>query len=182
MQIQVLQQDRPVALSIISTQKGRQALTSDELTPRERQLLLLLDKDNSALSRQAVATLLTKIDLNKLAKKGWVEYFVFDSKMPDVLVHQQTDSINAQQKAKKLKNFLDEYSKNNTKFNEDVTDIKSINDEKLDNLSENNISPSAKFAEIKDTVPIVMPDTPTLPSNDEYFDDVMIIQTLLNID
>lgn len=78
MQIHIVQRDTRAKLSIINTNKGREALKCDEPTPRERQLLLLLDKEDSELSKQAVELLLTKVDLNKIARKGWVEYHVLD--------------------------------------------------------------------------------------------------------
>lgn len=179
MQIQVLQQDKPVSLSIISTQKGRQALNTDELTPRERQLLLLLDKDNSELSRQAVSSLLTKIDLNKLAKKGWVEYFVFDSKVPDVLVNAKHEEPLVQQTAKNIKHFLDEYSHHQANnMNVDIVYHREDMRSKRANVLPNTMYPP------QDTIPITLPNLQNVASNtdEEYFDDMMIIQTLLNTD
>lgn len=70
MKVQILQHEQPAQMHIISTNQGKQALQTDEPTPRERQFLLLLDKDDSELSRQAVSLLLTKLDLNKIVKKG----------------------------------------------------------------------------------------------------------------
>lgn len=73
MQIAIFQQDKQATLSIECTAAGREALLSNQLAPRERQLLLLLDR-NTDLSMQAVSHLLQKIDINELANKGWITY------------------------------------------------------------------------------------------------------------
>lgn len=73
MQVVLKQQSEQVLLQINSTQTTKQALQHDNLSARERQLLLLIDKDDS-LSAQAVAKLLDKVDLKQLAGRGLLTY------------------------------------------------------------------------------------------------------------
>lgn len=190
MQIQVLQQDKPVSLSIISTQKGRLALTTDEPTPRERQLLLLLDKDNSELSRQAVSLLLTKLDLNKIAKKGWVEYFVFDNQ-DSFGLEINNHNIAIDKSNKNIKNFLNSYLKSEgEKLDENNISVKkSLTSQKqpADKLQEKINFTDKHITNNQQTQSIVVSNIDSDTSmkhavvNDD-FDDVMIIQNLLNTD
>lgn len=194
MKIQVLQQDRPVELTIISTQKGRTALTTDEPTPRERQLLLLLDKDNSELSRQGVSILLAKLDLNKLSKKGWVEYFVFDS--PDVGMQAGDDVEKVEKVTKKSKkntniqNFLNEYSHkdDDSTFSEIVTPKPVIIPVAIDDTMDSQFVVKDKVSINTSAAPIMMSDIldegitslSKEPILNDDFEDIVILQSLLN--
>lgn len=187
MQIQVLQQDKPVLLNIISTQKGRLALTTDEPTPRERQLLLLLDKEDSELGRQAVSLLLAKLDLNKITKKGWVEYFVFDSQLPDVLIHAREPTHNQN---KNIKNFLNEYCHHDDKMTKNITHSQEpakLNQPQKTETNQ-NYQNATVISLVQDTVPINTMNmfnqriAETQDVANEDFDDLMVIQTLLNAD
>lgn len=187
MQIQVLQQNKPVVLNVISTQKGRLALTTDEPTPRERQLLLLLDKEDSDLSRQAISLLLAKLDLNKITKKGWVEYFVFDSQLPDVLIHAREPTHNQH---KNLKNFLNEYSHHDESLTKPIPHVKAETQHNAVPKHEpkKNYENISVISLVQDTVPIntlemfstFVRDTEDIANED--LDDLTIIQTLLNED
>lgn len=194
MKIQVLQQNRPVELTIISTQKGRTALTTDEPTPRERQLLLLLDKDNSELSRQGVSILLAKLDLNKLSKKGWVEYFVFDS--PDVGMQAGDDVEKVEKVTKKSKkntniqNFLNEYSHkdDDSTFSEIVTPKPVIIPVAIDDTMDSQFVVKDKVSINTSAAPIMMSDIldegitslSKEPILNDDFEDIVILQSLLN--
>lgn len=194
MKIQVLQQDRPVELTIISTQKGRTALTTDEPTPRERQLLLLLDKDNSELSRQGVSILLAKLDLNKLSKKGWVEYFVFDS--PDVGMQAGDDVEKVEKVTKKSKkntniqNFLNEYSHkyDDSTFSEIVTPKPVIIPVAIDDTMDSQFVVKDKVSINTSVAPIMISDIldegieslSKEPILNDDFEDIVILQSLLN--
>lgn len=194
MKIQVLQQDRPVELTIISTQKGRTALTTDEPTPRERQLLLLLDKGNSELSRQGVSILLAKLDLNKLSKKGWVEYFVFDS--PDVGMQAGDDVEKVEKVTKKSKkntniqNFLNEYSHkdDDSTFSEIVTPKPVIIPVAIDDTMDSQFVVKDKVSINTSAAPIMMSDIldegieslSKEPILNDDFEDIVILQSLLN--
>lgn len=194
MKIQVLQQDRPVELTIISTQKGRTALTTDEPTPRERQLLLLLDKGNSELSRQGVSILLAKLDLNKLSKKGWVEYFVFDS--PDVGMQAGDDVEKVEKVTKKSKkntniqNFLNEYSHkdDDSTFSEIVTPKPIVIPVAIDDTMDSQFVVKDKVSINTSAAPIMMSDIldegieslSKEPILNDDFEDIVILQSLLN--
>lgn len=194
MKIQVLQQNRPVELTIISTQKGRTALTTDEPTPRERQLLLLLDKGNSELSRQGVSILLAKLDLNKLSKKGWVEYFVFDS--PDVGMQAGDDVEKVEKVTKKSKkntniqNFLNEYSHkdDDSTFSEIVTPKPVIIPVAIDDTMDSQFVVKDKVSINTSAAPIMMSDIldegitslSKEPILNDDFEDIVILQSLLN--
>lgn len=194
MKIQVLQQDRPVELTIISTQKGRTALTTDEPTPRERQLLLLLDKGNSELSRQGVSILLAKLDLNKLSKKGWVEYFVFDS--PDVGMQAGDDVEKVEKVTKKSKkntniqNFLNEYSHkdDDSTFSEIVTPKPVIIPVAIDDTMDSQFVVKDKVSINTSAAPIMISDIldegieslSKEPILNDDFEDIVILQSLLN--
>lgn len=196
MKIQVLQQNRPVELTIISTQKGRTALTTDEPTPRERQLLLLLDKDNSELSRQGVSILLAKLDLNKLSKKGWVEYFVFDS--PDVGMQAGGDVEKVEKITKKSKkntniqNFLNEYSHKDdetaTVFNEIVPQKPIVIPVAIDDTMDSQFVIKDKVSINTSAAPIMISDIldegieslSKEPILNDDFEDIVILQSLLN--
>lgn len=194
MKIQVLQQNRPVELTIISTQKGRTALTTDEPTPRERQLLLLLDKDNSELSRQGVSILLAKLDLNKLSKKGWVEYFVFDS--PDVGMQAGDDVEKVEKVTKKSKkntniqNFLNEYSHKDdeTTFSEIVSQKPVATPVAIDDTMDSQFVVKDKVSINTSAAPIMISDIldegieslSKEPILNDDFEDIVILQSLLN--
>lgn len=194
MKIQVLQQNRPVELTIISTQKGRTALTTDEPTPRERQLLLLLDKDNSELSRQGVSILLAKLDLNKLSKKGWVEYFVFDS--PDVGMQAGDDVEKVEKVTKKSKkntniqNFLNEYSHkdDDSTFSEIVSQKPVAIPVAIDDTMDSQFVVKDKVSINTSAAPIMMSDIldegitslSKEPILNDDFEDIVILQSLLN--
>lgn len=194
MKIQVLQQDRPVELTIISTQKGRTALTTDEPTPRERQLLLLLDKGNSELSRQGVSILLAKLDLNKLSKKGWVEYFVFDS--PDVGMQAGDDVEKVEKVTKKSKkntniqNFLNEYSHkdDDSTFSEIVTPKPIVIPVAIDDTMDSQFVVKDKVSINTSAAPIMISDIldegieslSKEPILNDDFEDIVILQSLLN--
>lgn len=58
-------------ITIETTVMGRAALTSANLTARERQLMLLLDKEDR-LSEIAVSTLIGKVNVNNLIERGFI--------------------------------------------------------------------------------------------------------------
>lgn len=60
-------------LTLRPTDQTKTALNSATLSPRERQLLLLLDKED-ALSTLAVSKLLGKVDIEKLAEQGYLHF------------------------------------------------------------------------------------------------------------
>ncbi|WP_019519334.1 hypothetical protein [Faucicola boevrei] len=195
MQIHIVQRDTRAKLSIINTNKGREALKCDEPTPRERQLLLLLDKEDSELSKQAVELLLTKVDLNKIARKGWVEYHVLDDHAVTVnpsdkhdfelnFSHEINQSDDPKVRQKKIKSFLTAYSSDEPPVVTPLTgDLKSHLEAKQteDTPYHTNVqidqSLDKQIMINQNVAPISLPE----PVADN-FDDLMIIQTLLNLD
>ncbi|ELA09063.1 hypothetical protein MOMA_01600 [Moraxella macacae 0408225] len=163
MKIQVLQYDDKAELSIISTNKGRLALKSNEPTPRERQLLLLLDKEDSELSKQAVSLLLAKVDLNKIAHKGWIEYHMIDnhtiqSNHEPEITPGFNPKTNQQAEPKKVKNFLDIYYQNKKTLTAPI----------VVNVNKDLTTPTSSI------------QLPEAVADD--FEELMVIQTLLNVD
>ena len=71
MEIRTTYQGAPVVLTIEHTESSKTALLSASLTPRERQLLLLLDKGDE-LSSLAVSQLIAKLNIEKLANQGFL--------------------------------------------------------------------------------------------------------------
>ena len=176
MKVQILQHEQPAQMHIISTNQGKQALQTDEPTPRERQFLLLLDKDDSELSRQAVSLLLTKLDLNKIVKKGWVEYHVSD----DLSVtldfhdknHQNVDfsvSTDKQTGQRKIKSFLSEYAQNPPKTL--TTDLKT-------HIADSQNAEQPYHQNLQHQLDKVI-DIQLPKAVNEDFEDVMILQSLL---
>ena len=113
------------------TAEGKQALKSDELKPRQRQFILLVE-ENSILGEQAVSKLLPKVNLQALVEKGWICCEVSHGqsvKEPVPIVQlasnimytaklsSQSDSevmtkksLKKQQRAKDLQSFLNTYA------------------------------------------------------------------------
>ena len=75
MKLKIKQDDDTISLALERTPLGKEALNTKQPSARERQLLLLLDKD-STIGAQAVSKLLGKVSLFDLADKGWVVYRV----------------------------------------------------------------------------------------------------------
>lgn len=122
MQVVLKQQSEQVLLQINSTQTTKQALQHDNLSARERQLLLLIDKDDS-LSAQAVAKLLDKVDLKQLASRGLLTYQrQIKTKASDGSVTTQPVSTTKsnQFKGVKLQGFMQAYA-NETQESQTIT-------------------------------------------------------------
>lgn len=102
--MQILTTNTAIELaSIKPTDLGRQALHSNEMTLRERQLLLLLDKSDT-LSLQAVENLLKKVDITKFFTHGWVKHVSeSDDAMP-------TTIVKASKADSKIQSFLSTYT------------------------------------------------------------------------
>lgn len=92
MKLKIKQDDDIISLALERTPLGKEALNTKQPSARERQLLLLLDKD-STIGAQAVSKLLEKVNLFDLADKGWVVYRVLSGelRMPSSeLIHDHT--------------------------------------------------------------------------------------------
>lgn len=89
--------------NIKPTTLGRQALHSNEMTLRERQFLLLLDKSD-AISLQALENLLKKVDIIKFFTHGWVKNIANseDTAPATIAKANKTDS--------KIQSFLSTYT------------------------------------------------------------------------
>ncbi|MFW2178247.1 MULTISPECIES: hypothetical protein [unclassified Moraxella] len=180
MHITVLYQNQVVSLAIVCTALGREALNQHLLTPRERQLLLLLDK-NSNTSEQVVAHLLQKINIPKLSEQGLIKYQIDAStdKMVNQFPHSSLVQLNfntpSYQKYDKtenkdLKNFLATYSH--------------LHDDEIINVIEVNESPTVKeqinHSESTPTIEFNAPPIKMPQAVPTHFEDIMIVQTLLN--
>lgn len=116
MQVEIVQQGDKATLAIECTAAGKQALLTNSLSPRERQLLFLLDQD-SGLSIQAVGNLLQKVNINDLAGKGWITYQLLSTTQlgqSTAVVNQHinvkfVNSVDKKPDGKAIKSFLSTY-------------------------------------------------------------------------
>lgn len=102
MKLKLTQDDNTVHLALERTPLGKQALDTKQPSARERQLLLLLEKD-STIGAQAVSKLLEKVNLADLAEKGWVVYNVLAGEL-------RLEPTKAQSAAEELSSQADQTS------------------------------------------------------------------------
>lgn len=205
MKFVTMYQDAQVALTIELVKNCQNGLTCDscmKLTPRERQLILLLGK-NDQLSSQAVEKLIAKVDIEKLANQGIISFTtqqldgirqtaIVEPKnavtpntqtntSPAVASAQRIKDIKNSEKANRLQSFLSAYKM-------DVAESTMPND--AENCSADKCAVCDKAATCEAFVPMPQPVANTNESSqgahtydeiDPDFEAIMIAQAMINV-